>query len=207
MGCDIHLCVEENINGVWTSADQWKDGRVIREVYDDRNYNLFAILANVRNGYGFAGVKTGEGFNPISSARGLPDDASEEVSKYAHDWGADGHSHSFFTIREILDYDWNQKSSICGWVDVENFRIWKNRGHPGSWCGDVTGHNIKHVDVAEMERLAGGDKTDAELYGYHCHVEWTKYYHECLGTFSKAVFCSLHKNKPEDVRFVFWFDN
>ena len=46
------------------------------EPYGDRNYNLFAILANVRNGTAFAGCKTGEGFNPISNPKGVPSDAS-----------------------------------------------------------------------------------------------------------------------------------
>lgn len=45
----------------------------------DRNYDVFAILANVRNGTGFAGIKTSSGFDPIDTPRGLPDDLSAEV--------------------------------------------------------------------------------------------------------------------------------
>lgn len=50
--------------------DQW---------YHARNYDVFAILASVRNGVGFAGVITGSGFNPIDNPRGLPDDLSDEI--------------------------------------------------------------------------------------------------------------------------------
>lgn len=41
---------------------------------DERHYQLFSVLADVRNGYGFAGVPTGEWVKPISSPRGIPQD-------------------------------------------------------------------------------------------------------------------------------------
>lgn len=46
---------------------------------NDRHYDVFSILADVRNGYGFAGVKTSSGFVPISDGRGIPDDLSQEI--------------------------------------------------------------------------------------------------------------------------------
>lgn len=54
------------------NATQW---------YQNRNYSVFAILSGtVRNGYGFAGVSTGQGFVGITEEpRGLPDDISDEV--------------------------------------------------------------------------------------------------------------------------------
>lgn len=161
MGCDIHLFTEQKIDGVWKSVDVWKDeyneGRLSvpyeKSAYHSRNYSLFAILADVRNGRGFAGIKTGEGFTPIAEPKGLPKDVSSEVAASSDNWGADGHSHSWLTIREILDFDWNQKTTLCGWVDAENFREWKSRGQPESWCGGIGGPGIKHVDCEEMQRL------------------------------------------------------
>jgi hypothetical protein len=47
-----------------------------------RNYDWFAILADVRNGRGFAGVSTGEGFNVTAMPKGLPDDISDEGIKF-----------------------------------------------------------------------------------------------------------------------------
>lgn len=44
-----------------------------------RNYDVFAILGNVRNGSGFAGTRTSSGFEPISDQRGLPYDLSQEI--------------------------------------------------------------------------------------------------------------------------------
>ena len=80
MGCDIHFYVErrEHSDAPWTSADEWinDDGywTVENPFYDDRNYDLFGILANVRNGSGFAGISTGDGFVPMHDPREWPDD-------------------------------------------------------------------------------------------------------------------------------------
>lgn len=64
--------------------------------YHGRNYDVFAILADVRNGRGFAGIETGDGFVPIlgfgeAALRGLPDDLSPEL-RYAarHEMGLKG---------------------------------------------------------------------------------------------------------------------
>lgn len=47
--------------------------------FDNRNYDLFAALADVRNGVGFAGVKTGKAIEPIAMPRGIPDDADPDT--------------------------------------------------------------------------------------------------------------------------------
>lgn len=59
MGCDIHLMVEvkDRKTNQWTEYDV-ADGAI---KFIGRNYNLFGILANVRNGFGFAQIDTGEG--------------------------------------------------------------------------------------------------------------------------------------------------
>ncbi|EAD2030310.1 hypothetical protein Y843_03975 [Listeria monocytogenes] len=50
MGCDIHLMVEVRDK----KLDQWKEYDIADELLKNigRNYNLFSILANVRNGVG-----------------------------------------------------------------------------------------------------------------------------------------------------------
>lgn len=69
MGTDIH--------GVFQRYDErernWYDVGYINWP-EDRHYQLFAVLAGVRNGYGFAGVITGEVVPPIAPRRGLPPD-------------------------------------------------------------------------------------------------------------------------------------
>ena len=88
MGCDIHLYVERKVEGAWKSVHDFapdKYGEGVADVsyedrwYSDRNYDLFAILADVRNGHGFAGVATGEGFTPIADPKGIPADCDPQI--------------------------------------------------------------------------------------------------------------------------------
>lgn len=219
MGCDIHLYVEEFRNGAWVSVDKWAldkygSGRMTvnydDRLYDDRNYNLFAILADVRNWRGFAGVKTGQGFNPIAPQRGLPSDCSAQVAAESENYGCDGHSHSWLTVREILDFDWNQKTLLCGWVQYDGFRDWRLGNGPTHYSGDIWGAMVRKVTVEEMEALvaqADKDNDRSALAHVYTHVEWTKYYHEVVGNFPLAIMRALHGAEPQNVRFVFWFDN
>ena len=67
MGTDIHSIAQVNRDGRWQTVAIGIDG-------DQRSYNTFAMLANVRNGYGFAGCRTSTGFPVIHEQRGLPED-------------------------------------------------------------------------------------------------------------------------------------
>lgn len=111
MGCDIHLAVEVRDGSGWQRAEPFEPNPYARFVdepaevrqrwYHDRNYRLFAMLADVRNGRGTAGVDTGDRLIPIDEPRGLPDDVSKEVYEDSAKWGVDGHSHSHFTLAEV----------------------------------------------------------------------------------------------------------
>ena len=82
MGCDIHICTEinksVNKNDIWVNSDDWKynpyyeigntDGEQkykLKSIYRNRNYNLFAMLAGVRN---YSNI------TPIAEPRGIPHD-------------------------------------------------------------------------------------------------------------------------------------
>lgn len=130
--------------------------------YDDRNYSLFAILANVRNGYGFAGVDTGDGFVPISEPRGLPDDLSfPREPDWSDDDAADNepflgdHSFSWVSLAEVLFYDYDRVTKKRGVVDSATYNEWreKGRGRPSEYCGGISGPNVHHVSHEEMQRL------------------------------------------------------
>lgn len=202
MGCDIHMFAEVRKSEKWEAVGKVfknkyyepdrenkidEDGfewnpEFTSSPYTNRNYNLFAILADVRNGRGFAGIKTGEGFNPIASPKGLPKDISNEilmiesctvgedytietlkkwVERGDSEWiienqictSPDAHSASYFTLKEILDFDWRQKTKF---------------------------------------------EDDVKLYSYS----------ECVGNFLTETIPTLQKlGNDEDVRIVFWFDN
>lgn len=231
MGCDIHFYVEKKVKGKWISADQWEkdeDGKPFldykKSFYHDRNYNLFAILADVRNGCGFAGIRTGEGFEPISNPRGLPIDVSKEVKREFEAYGTDGHSHSYFTVKELMEYDWTQTTKCCGYLTALEFFDWhrwrKGDGEaPESYRSDVSGGAVKKISISEMVFIKNkADKKGTyqqredwikEKYPstYTC-VEWKIEYYKEAETFLGRTLPRLWRlGAPEDVRIVFFFDN
>jgi hypothetical protein len=111
MGCDIHTYREKYVDGKWLSADPWEasdygDDEKRNEIpyekraYTGRNYNLFGLLAGVRNREDNFSLKQ----------RGLPFDVSPEVQQDAAEWYSDGHSHSYLYLHELR--------SLRAWVDV-----------------------------------------------------------------------------------------
>jgi hypothetical protein len=96
----------------WVTADiwspnpdypKWDDKRKFTinytdRIYAGRNYFLFGILAKVR---------WYECPKPISNPKGFPDNACEEVKLEYSGWGSDAHSASYFTLTELLNYDWS----------------------------------------------------------------------------------------------------
>lgn len=169
-----------------------------------RNYDLFAILANVRNGYGFAGVDTGDGFNIIHAPKGVPEDATEPYRYQVNRWGADGHSHSWLTLAELEAFDWEQTTKHRGWVSAGEYIAFKAKGKPESWSGAISGRDIKHVSHEEMERrIAEG--TAAQCF---TKLEWGESYKDSAARFHQETIPALRElGDPEKVRTVFFFDN
>lgn len=103
MGCDIHTYVEKKVEGVWQpviGTSKWLPNRLsIMDVAyrGGRNYDLFSLLADVRN--------YDNRLSPIADPRGVPADISPEVHAQYDEWNIDAHSHSYFTLRELLEVD------------------------------------------------------------------------------------------------------
>lgn len=236
MGCDIHLYVEKRVKDSWQSADKWTVDKYEKRLtvdfgdsfYHDRNYSLFAILADVRNGSGFAGVKIGEGFIPIHEPRGLPKDACAKVRKESERWDGDGHSHSFFTVQELFDYDWTQHTILIGWVSTFAYWKWKhwkagNGEMPDEYSGAVSGGGVQHISTGQMDKLLAPYKTEFDrmsfndvqkriehlgLWSHYCQIKVEMPYYKTVRRFwSDTIPRLLRLGKPEDVRIVFWFDN
>ncbi len=123
MGCDIHMTIERRVNGSWERVDElppractwcdgsgrYQDGRQCygckgsghcTAPYDDRDYTVFSVLANVRND---GNVK------PIAEPRGLPDDMVPERECDDEEEGSPDdhgdHSFSWLGLSELLAYD------------------------------------------------------------------------------------------------------
>lgn len=199
MGCDIHFYVERREAEKWVSCDAWEteDGDKSvpygKSFYDGRNYDLFAILADVRNGRGFAGSDTGDGFIPIAAPRGIPDDASNEYRGAAEAYGCDGHSHSWFTVAELQAYNWTQVSAKRGIVNLKELARWKMRKAPESWSSGITGTGIKIFDsetgVVAVDACISRLKPMAE------RLSWWTLYHVQGGHFGIAPSVKLEPDE------------
>lgn len=142
MGCDIHFYVEKwsdekttngpsdikdvrdsNLSTIlklkrehrWISADTWIEEYDDWTNYDNafyrgRNYALFAKLADVRND---------GSIEPLDDPRGVPENASYAYRHAVNQMGRDGHSHSYFTLDELLNsgVDWTLFSNFASTIE------------------------------------------------------------------------------------------
>lgn len=199
MGCDIHAAIEyKNGDGKWHCVtgrpNKWfsekepeseENNRTRYDLDLNRDYDMFAILGNVRNGSGFAGIKTGEGFLPISDCRGVPADSAPETLQAL----SNEHSATWVSLRELLEYDWTRGAVHYGVVDAVTFEKWDRvkewNPQPDTWCGDVSGNGITHTDentmrakINDIKKRHHGNWTaidkaiQTELNGWHCRIKW-----------------------------------
>lgn len=227
MGCDIHIYTEvkksTNNKMMWITSDNYTKNQYygeddcenewqVNEIYNNRCYDLFAVLADVKNGYGFAGCNTGEGFKPISSPKGLPSDTCKEIKKESEDWDGDGHSHSYFTLKELKDYDLSQCTFKVGVVQLDKYiEYTKTNSAPDGWCGGISGPDIIVLQPDEVDGLVKDSKKQ-----YYVQMKWPVAYSDVMGANFKQITKSLEEIKDgwrfgveseDDIRIVFWFDN
>jgi hypothetical protein len=207
-------------------ACYWCHGtrRAREHFYDDRDYNVFSILADVRNGGAFV---------PIADPRGLPEDMSPQLEGASVDQEEDGpdlgeHSQTWLTLDEVLGYDWDQTAEVGGLVDPWNFELWRRNGVPESWCGGVGGGGVEHVSNERMAEIIdsgelkwGGPEpaepthflssrpyTTSPIKSYYTEVKWRVRYGDEAKHFLEMVERDLVPlGKPEDVRLIFGFDS
>lgn len=93
MGCDIHGVVQMRYS---------KDGKYGTDgpIEDSRNYAVFSVLADVRNGYDIT---------PISPPRGVPADFDGDEGELGD------HSFSWVTLTEVLEWPhWDTEGAFPG---------------------------------------------------------------------------------------------
>lgn len=188
----------EELFGAGFEASTWRTDKSVPEVYDSRNYVLFSILAGVRN-Y--------QGIEPIAHPRGLPADVSSVVRADSNRWGEDGHSHSYLTVADLMNYAWGQGNKGEGYVAAEVYDNWDKVSAPYPNCSDVSGGKVVKISAIQYEMLKMTKSLDAGK-SYYIPVEWVEPAEDASGFFKSKVVDKLAKlGKPEDVRIVFWFDN
>jgi hypothetical protein len=261
MGCDIHIRLEVRKNGKWEPLvrmvpNRWHDPEryakkvadgatiydfekpeVLDTLWDGRNYDLFAMFADVRNGRGFAGVDTGDGFLPIAFPRGIPDDAHPDTKEFLNSYDIDGHSHSWHTLAHFEAYNWDMTTKKRGTVSAVEYAAFKRDGKPTTWCGAINGPAIQHVSAEEMESLYQEykeilDKTAEELKdaspavlirrdfnipedlkNVFTIIQWDETYRDSAGNFITESLPRMRQLAeeegvgPDDIRMLFFFDN
>lgn len=95
MGCDIHLYIEKKVRGKWVPFKEIPED----DYPDDRDYNVFALLAGVR----------GRHEKTYFAERGIPLDTSYKENRGDEDfcWLGD-HSFTYATIHELKKVKWDK---------------------------------------------------------------------------------------------------
>lgn len=231
MGCDIHILVEvknekrykwEPLEGSYEIEED--DGEKYMNIgpyhsdwYFGRDYDSFAVMADVRNGRGFAGVDTGDGFEVIDRPRGIPTDASELYKEVCEIWEGDGHSHSFLYLRELKEWYNNAASKTTkhrGIVDLSYYRKMKEEGKtsPDSWCDGISGPGVVVMDTVRADKFIDEEMTEADGASYHVKIEWEETYLNSAFALKcyieKLMEIEVEKNLCHNcVRVCFFFDN
>lgn len=127
------------------------------QIYHDRNYDVFGMLADVRNGSGFAGVDTGDGFVPIDVPRGLPDDLSAEVLTHIKRLGYTPSGGGLEYSRED-----DEEEDLYEAMEKEPEGYWSLGDHSFSW---VTLAEVLEYDYDRTTKKRGWvDPWNFELY-------------------------------------------
>ncbi|XWN34106.1 MAG: hypothetical protein ROR55_14020 [Devosia sp.] len=237
MGTDIHDYVEvRQADGSWraTTADErtppCEEGITIipkSVIYGDRNYGLFAILADVRNWAKSKRIVPGgpytqtAPFVPLSPPRGFPTDVSTEVVEAADWWSCEAYSHSHLTLKEVMEYDWTQEVTLRGWVTPADFLRHRLGVSPQYEWEDVSARRRVKVSLEKMTEIVGADANWSDLKRleptgsifdwkdrYYTQLEWqVKYFEVALYFLGQSLPQLWRLGAADDVRLVFWFDN
>ena len=219
MGTDIHGVLQERVAAEDTNvpvvpSTLW---HTVCEVEDSRNYRLFAALAGVRNGHGFAGVPTHKPITPISETRGLPDDFdvreaarihgdhhSEDYDDDYPEWLVLGdHSFTWLGLDEVLSWSgWDQILHEIGYIDREAYSTWReHQGAPKGWCGGIAGSGV--VQANHMTGIF-------PLGWTHVLVGWKRPLRESCRHFlewAEGAVELLESKDPKQARLVLGFDS
>lgn len=183
MGCDIHMFAEKKKNGKWKQMreefrqDAWGgDGKYYSDhPYEGRNYELFALLADVRNR---------DGIKPFSEPKGIPEDASDSYREIVEDWSCDGHSHSFFTLAELIKFNSSELSA----QEVFDTSVIISKDNEGNTTSTAAWTNAEHHGQVGSRKLFSTFKD--EKNPIDTIIEQFKY-----------------EEDMNNVRVVFFFDN
>lgn len=209
MGCDIHMYVEFKHYEQWKNCDYFMFNPSFRPscregfdnnryslvpFFDARYYDLFSVLANVRN---YADT------DYISEPRGLPEDVSYFIECEYEDWEDDAYSASYFTLKELIDFhNENHPLKRCGMFAPEDLEAFDTKGIiPNTYC--------QYTEIPGWERRTWETENDVLIP----IIEKLKERADEVGLIYSFKWdgCEMAQReayeKSADIRIVFWFDN
>lgn len=212
MGSDIHVVVEvKDSNNTWQLQSE-SSNKYNKNLWSvERNYPLFAILGDVRNG---------ERLVPLFADRGLPKDIAKDTDVEYCTWVGDAHSASYAALTELISAKL-QCVSMQFFLSKESYLHFKKSikiDYGFLDAADVLSPYsfYKIVSNVEMDRLISLAAFDdcKEEYITSVIVPYSGYYkHNTYCDISPVFFndflnkISSFDSNPENIRIVFWFDN
>lgn len=181
MGCDIHGFIEGNLGYGMDPHEKnpkYKYWHCLGDIPLGRNYEIFAVLGNVRN----------EGNIPFIGENRFNDLEHEPMSEAFQDlckkWNEDGHSHSYVTLEEMYAFDATQKAYSP--------RLVTSRDKDGNITGTCSMTTGKHLGEVGLCNIFGP-------WGNQAWFDLRNKVEEVARTWDIENFC--------DIRLAFFFDN
>ena len=197
---------------VGTRRNTWDRCKTrLPDFFADRNYAVFALLADVRNDYGI---------HPIQADRGLPDGVSREaVAKLSNE-----HSQGWVDLSELLDYGYDQELLTKGLLEEKAFLALCGGKVPDTWdtglwsvttTTDLNPLQYSALYESPIDLLQGNAKPGPNYTpsdNYRIRAQWTRPLRPVVSTVPDLWVPYLEKLIPkggttDDVRVVFDFDS
>lgn len=176
----------------------------------DRNYSLFAVLADVRNNYNHGH----EIITPLSLPRGFPKDVSfniEEVPGY----DPSIHSLTWYSIEELKNIDWG-KINVPGlrgtyYMKAYDFNKYLNENkvisgpiNKNDLCFERSKYTIKY---AEYRQIKDEKRYDFEGYLIAFNYEFKTNLQDCESVKQLMEIVERVSEQFSKARLLFYFDN
>lgn len=206
MGTDVHAIWQKKTENGWEDIySNWDQ---------DRDYLLFAVLADVRNGMVFDPII------PISKPRGFPSDFTlvedghpiqsqscvpNWKQKYYREndpfWMGD-HSYTWLSGKEMLDWyetEGKKEQRTGGFLSRHTYEKWDKKTEPESYCSGIWNKTFVIISEDDSEEIKNADNWT------HIQCTWSYTIGEKLSYFFDEVrrLVEIHG----EIRLVAGFDS
>ena len=176
MSAEMYAAIEYRNRQGWL-AREYREASFAVPI--DQDYDLFAILANVRNGSRYEG----DLFEPIACARGFPADISDEARQAC----TGDHSPTWVGLREILDFDWTRSVTKYGYLNGVEYARWDRNVRRAPWPARYHGEEeiarlgVAVITEADMQARLRPTPRDppTDLAAVYCKASWKEGYALC----------------------------